>query len=645
MWRYTPGSTFRYGESGAWCHVTQLTMMNPHPLEGALADALSESLRRWNAINGTYPDPAESPGRFIVGDPHDLRYELWPLVFTCRRCGRLHYYQTLENLKRFNERLSCDSCKGQDRLRQVGYGFVCECGQLDTIFAPAHNRDHPIRLVDRRNFRDSYWFCTVCRRPLLSGARAGLGFRQCNCRPGKAKRGVVLEDSRVFYSQTLDLVDIEPTSLEPWRDNPGFSDLLLAAALRIPEYRPSHIQDLARRSPEAGLSPELTAMRKMLVEGGMSETQAEAMVRQATSQAGGDVWGGYRQGLAPYRQDPALDRDWATARRTVEYVFVRDDPAASAVSLDALIDEAVERNFNDVAQRLAGERDLARSLGLVNLRLVAELPILLAAIGYTRWHPAPVVSDDSSGSTPSDPTVLRPFPETDRKIPIYAVRNTTEALLYEIDPWRIAGFIVANTSTEIPNGALDSEAALRSWLLGQLGPLIDHGEAHLVLRAWEADRGFTIDETSALCFGVLHTLSHVLKGTAHRYVGIDADALAEYLFPAHMAGLLYASSQVTFTLGGIDSVFRSNLTQWLGSARDFAGTCSFDPVCESSGGACLACLYPKFGCAYFNRTVSRAFLVGGNVVGREKTIEGFWSQRVSALTEDLRTMSRGPLTL
>jgi hypothetical protein len=184
-----------------------------------------------------------------------------------------------------------------------------------------------------------------------------------------------------------------------------------------------------------------------------------------------------------------------------------------------------------------------------------------------------------------------------------------------------------------------SEPALRAWLLGVLGYLADHGEAHFVLRPWERDR-IVVDQVAALAFGVLHTLSHVLKVTAHRYVGIDGDALAEYLFPAHMAGLIYASSQVTFTLGGIDAVFRSNLTQWLGSARDYAGVCSFDPVCEASGGACLACLYPKFGCAHFNRTVSRAFLVGGQVVGREEPVEGFWSVSVANRMEALRGQRR-----
>lgn len=155
----------------------------------------------------------------------------------------------------------------------------------------------------------------------------------------------------------------------------------------------------------------------------------------------------------------------------------------------------------------------------------------------------------------------------------------------------------------------------------------------------EVEAGITIDEPSALAFGVLHTLSHVLKATGHRFVGIDADSLAEYLFPAHSAGLLYASSHVEFTLGGIDSVFRSNLTQWLGSARDYADQCSFDPLCASMGGACLACLHTKFGCAHFNRSLSRSYLLGGPIPGRERAVTGFWSQAVIAKEREIRSRS------
>lgn len=233
---------------------------------------------------------------------------------------------------------------------------------------------------------------------------------------------------------------------------------------------------------------------------------------------------------------------------------------------------------------------------------------------------------------------LRSYPAIEGKIPIYVARNTTEGLLYDLDPWRLAAYVESNSDVTVPPDAVQSKAALYAWLLMQSGRLIQAGESHFLLRSFETEAAVIVDEVSALIFGVLHTMSHVLKATAHRYVGIDGDSLAEYLFPAHGAGLIYVSSHVQFTLGGIDSVFRSNLTQWLASARDYAGGCSFDPVCMHSGGACLACLYPKFGCAYFNRSVSRSFLIGGKVSGRIDAIVGFWDAKVVERAKQLKIL-------
>jgi hypothetical protein len=326
---------------------------------------------------------------------------------------------------------------------------------------------------------------------------------------------------------------------------------------------------------------------------------------------------------------------WKDSRQTVEYVFVRDEPSAAAISLDELIHEARTRGDLLSAERLESERHLGYQLGLVNLRVVQSLPILLAGIGFTRYFSSPRDAVQADDVAPARPVDLRPFDAQDGKIPIFISRNPTEALLYELDPWRVAAFLSVNLGIATPEN-LTSETNLRAWLLSLSRPLTDRGESHLVLREFERDEGLTVDTTSAFMFGLLHSVSHVLKATAHRYVGIDQDYLAEYLFPAHAAGLLYVSSHVEFTLGGIDAVFRANLTQWLGSARDFAGRCSFDPVCARSGGACLACLYPKFGCDHFNRTVSRAFLFGGEVAGFTKPLVGFWTPAVSEASEILR---------
>ena len=158
---------------------------------------------------------------------------------------------------------------------------------------PTHNRDHFIELVNRGSFQDSFWRCRDCRRPLYRNPREGLGFRRCECSPKKGKRGVLLEDSRVHYSQTLDLVDIEPKALDRWKEHPRFSDVLLAAILRVPAYNRHHLLDLAAWKPmEVGrLSPELQHMKATLIKDlGLTDEQADTMVRKSAQQGRLNPW-------------------------------------------------------------------------------------------------------------------------------------------------------------------------------------------------------------------------------------------------------------------------------------------------------------------------------------------------------------------
>lgn len=538
-----------------------------------------------------------------------------------------------------NNRLTCYNCKGPDQLRQVPYAYICECGRIESVYTPKHPGQHTIELVNKGSFQESFWFCTVCRRPLYRTPKEGLGFRRCDCLPRKGKRGILLEDSRMYYSQTVDLVDIEPRTLDRWKENSRFSDLLIAGALSISEYRPNHILDLAKWKPSgAGLSTELQAMKQLLIGTGKTPDEADALVRSASNLAGADPWAAYQAELAQYNQY-LPQCNWRDSRQTVEYVFVRDEPTSSAISLDQLINEAEAAGDTANASRYRAERTLALDLGLCNLRILESLPIMLAGLGYTRYFSTPQEGKDGDGGSQANSLALRPYEFQNGKIPIYAARNTTEALLFELDPFRVAAFLSVNAGLVPSQQATSGVASMRAWLLGQTRRLLEAGESHWVLHPAEIAAGTVVDERSALAFGVLHTMSHVLKATGHRFVGIDGDSIAEYLFAAHAAGLLYASSHVEFTLGGIDSVFRSNLTQWLGSAQDYADQCSFDPVCESIGGACLACLYTKFGCTYFNRSLSRAYLLGGMVPGCKRRISGYWSPEISNETLQLRSQA------
>lgn len=645
IWRYTPEAIFRYNETGGWCKSTEVTQKSSSSLTGALAKTVAHVLHQWNAIGPTrYPDPLQYPSRYSVGEPYYVKFVLWPLVFACRKCGAVQYYNSPSRLLEVNPTLKCRNCKAQGSLRQVAYAYVCECGNIQNSYIPQHENGHKIVMVNKGSFRESYWYCEDCRRSLQRKPGDGLGFRMCECRMRGGMHGVPLEDSSIYYSQTVDMVDIKPDALGKWQNNPRFNDLLLAAAIRLPAYKPSDIHDLAEnRQAESGLSPELRAMQERLIARGMSEEEADAMVQGAASDAMHSPWDKYDRNLNSIKVWCG-DHNWQDCRRTVEYIFVRDEPSAYAISLDTLIDEANARGDSPTENRLKAERELAARLGLMDLRIIPSLPILLAGIGYSRYLAGPndaITTNDDTNSSPGKRVTLRAYPEVSgHKIPIYTVSNTTEAILYELDPWRLAAFLKFNTGVEIPTEVCKSEFLLRAYLLGRAGRLIEAGESHYVLRTVEVENGVTVDDTSSLMFGLLHTISHVMKATAHRYVGVDGDSLAEYLFPAHSAGLLYVSSHVEFTLGGIDSVFRSNLGQWLGAMRDYASRCSFDPVCTQSGGACMACLYHKFGCAYFNRTLSRSFLFGGKVMGRDMPVIGYWTSEVTIEADKLRLSAR-----
>jgi hypothetical protein len=524
-------------------------------------------------------------------------------------------------------------------LKQIPYAYVCECGRKDTLYIPKHDQQHVITIVDRGRFEDSYWWCNQCQKPLQKTSRDGLGFRPCDCVPRKGKRGVVLQDSRVYYSQTLEIVEVEGGVLDRWTQNSRFSDLLLAGVMGLEAYRPSHLLDLASWKPnvgaKGGLTPELRAIREAMIQRGLSAADADAVVGEGVRAGADDPWESYDRQLAEF---PTLRAsNWGQSRQTVECLFVRDEPSMASITLQSLISDHQSVGDQLSVDRLTSEQQLAKDLGLVNLRVVEALPTLLGAYGFTRYYPTPQRDDDAGESDRAKtPVVLRPFPAHENKIPVFVARNTTEALMYELDPWRLAAFLRLNGFATAPPAVRDSDAAIRAWLLGLSFPLVQFGESHFVLNSFEADAGKAVDPASAALFGVLHSVSHVLKATAHRYVGMDGDSLAEYLFPAHCAGLVYVSSHVAFTMGGIDSVFRANLRQWLGSAREYAGQCSFDPVCSHAGGACSACLYPKFGCNYFNRTVSRSFLFGGKVLGLPEPVVGLWQPEVTSEVEILR---------
>lgn len=203
------------------------------------------------------------------------------------------------------------------------------------------------------------------------------------------------------------------------------------------------------------------------------------------------------------------------------------------------------------------------------------------------------------------------------KFPMYGIRTETEGLMFQLDQLSVIQWLADSGIIEHP-GVTTAEQAQR-WLLTVTGPVTDIFNA--------PDNPIT-----RAVLGLTHSISHrVMKSLAAR-CGLNVDSLAEFLFPANMAFLIYANTRSEFTLGGLEHVFRYDLRDAL-EELDAETRCIFDPPCRHSfGGACAACLHvSEVACARFNTVLDRNMLFGsvpppGGQPGPGVTWRAYWNR-------------------
>ena len=626
LFSYTPEAVFRYNEINAWCKVNSIEMKNARSLPKALSEALARMLHSWDAIGqNNFPDPEKFPNKYEVGEPYQVHYTLYPLVFVCRDCKRVHWYQNIDNLMKFNYSLKCRSCESRDALTQVPYMYIHECGRTDSVYIPKHSPEHIIIMYNRGRFQESNWYCKTCNLPLTTPGKQGLGLRACQCGPRRLKRGSTLQDPSVHYTHTISLVDTGDTFLEQVLENSSLGETLLAGLLRTESYNAEDFEDLLAPGLAGGEAlDKRSRLREDLMSKGITDAQQLEMLLNV---------------MESHLETPQLNKQQhvqsdvhalvgatsplilqaGKSRPLLEYLFVRDHPRMQSYELSSLLEMALEQGDELARDRFEADKKVAEQLGIVNLSVLEAFPLLLAAIGYSR-----VYSEPKPGTT----AMIRPFIDNRPKIPIYAIQSTTEAMMFELDPWREAAWLLENGFAANPGKPFNDESHLRLWLLNQREVFLQLKEAHLDLMPWEKELGLQVNyTTAAVLFGLLHSMSHMLIIAASTLVGLEADSLGEYLFPIADAGVIYAAGHQEFTLGGIVSAFRMNLNYWLLGAYEAAQRCIYDPLCRSRGAACHACSYLRFSCQHFNRTISRSFLLGGPVIGLSHDIIGYWSTK------------------
>lgn len=278
------------------------------------------------------------------------------------------------------------------------------------------------------------------------------------------------------------------------------------------------------------------------------------------------------------------------------------------------MESVVGRAGVDSSARIELARTALAVVGLSEIRLVRDLPIINAAFGYTRRHFEPTYEELH---VPGIPTTVRAFYPLDRSAaqrlgrielegttPVLAREGEHEGLFFALKPETVYRWL----GLEHP-----SRVALLSGL-----EEVDRYHDEI----WSLPR-------RRLLFGVLHTLSHVVMRSLSRLAGLERTSLGEYLFTPIPGFVVYANAG-TFNLGVMEVVLRDHVLALLEDIADSSVRCVHDPDCIEKRGACVGCIHaPEVVCRVFNHGLSRALLTGGHApwsdIGSRERVEGYWS--------------------
>lgn len=246
---------------------------------------------------------------------------------------------------------------------------------------------------------------------------------------------------------------------------------------------------------------------------------------------------------------------------------------------------------------------MRKSLGISQVTVIQDLPVLHLAYGYTRLSHQPEAAVlwafdrknfDLAGDEPKG-----------NWIPMPVYKLTTEALLFQFDAKRIVKWLHANNLA--PDPASISEPTL--WLLerhsritSRSGPAFDDNLSPDFLIPW-------------LVSSALHSANHLLIKAIADQSSFGETALSEHLLFSLNQTIVFVNRLQEFSLGGLKTFFEQRLDQAFQSLLQERGDCMFDPYCEETlGGACNGCLHlPEVVCRLFNNALSRILLYGGEI--------------------------------
>lgn len=619
-----------------------------------LLEEIAQYFDRWRGQGGlvddNFPDPRQEQGRFAVGLPDSIEATVLDTAYLCLSCSALVFPRKAE-LAGAAGGLACPYCQ-QTTLRQFGQVFVHGCGELVPVteWIPATKTaddgavvptQRPLRCPQcgskgilemparSERVRDMRIVCRRCHSTVLERFTARCA--RCTRRVGRDRSVPVDGDtvertgdtlvSRIamrmsrysandtYYPQTVTLLRLDRPALTNLEDPELWELRRLLPLSERPDASQgvgqsiSALAALLDQAQAAGDAAEQARLQARIVQLAMSAstTPMPEEEEDAPAELATDLSKSIRESLA---------------FRTTVHTKPAPTLARESGGAGSLLGDEIER--------------LQRQLGLREILLVDDLPVIVATFGYTRRSFHPTYKELSADNLPTE---IRVFPSVDHyaakrvgrpelvgTVPILAREGDHEGLFLSLDPERVLKWLELNGIRL----SLPSEPPLTR-ILASLEPIDRYYDD-----IWKC-------RVRRLVFGLVHSLSHAAMRAASWFSGLERTSLSEYSF-LPLLGTVIFDNAGSFRLGGIETLVRDHLSTFLQALASEAMTCVYDAECIDHKGACHGCIQsPEISCRVFNHGLSRAFLTGGHTpwrdVADDDAISGYWQLEEADGTE------------
>lgn len=611
LYNFGQGNVFDYGKYDVAMMVSDWRVKDFEDLDANRVAGDIRSRARHFQNGGSSPWDDLTGADLEAFRPWKVEGELFPLTMVCENpnCLRADMRQRPTDFLATDHEGqmpgTCVACGG--KLQQLPFVLPHECGEIyparPTEECPEHGYDRPV-LHKLSNDPSTWSFRCECNE--------SMGYLGAYCdRCGEYLGGPTPPGGGgIFYPQSLIQVDIPTVGVEREELEQGepWARVLIAAYLDDAKLgRNNTLEQIATREGE---QEELEQLR----DEGYGETEIQLYLEMQASR-GRDTSHLNRQSMTEITREkvqPIGTGDTDVAERVYSTIAnqlftfhratngyegnrsdVDDARHPEPTPLSRLLDD---EEFVEMYPRAERYREKLDKIHVTETWVVDNFPLLNVLYGYSRASP------DASQ------TQLRKFqhPYGDRsKLPVFADRSPSEAIILEINRKAIVNWLVENnvvSRAEVPDeDAPDSE--YKSWFLNNVDVL-------------STENPFTPieDQVTRRIYTLLHSMSHALVSTGSDQCGLQTDSISELVMPIVPAIVLYAKSTEHFALGGMFTLFKTRIHPWVDHAIEFADQCLFDPACmdDDEGAACHACLHLNpVSCESLNKHLNRELLVGG----------------------------------